>query len=628
MSDYQAPASDSEDEYEDVHSFGGRDGFIYVIDANEEMFDENESELSKFRTSLDCIESMAMSQIVNSEKNLLGVIVYNTKNNPPPKVESDLESDLTAPNAMAIYLPMRVVSKETISKMKGIRESEDLHDFSTVYGHSDSPCKFSDVIWLCSKMFSRCGYKLQSSTIILFTNRDEPHPRGSNEYQQAFIKANDLAQQNIVFSVVPMSTDFCVDNFYQEFVCTVLDEDPSTFLIESGASQIEFMKSRSYNKDYRKKCNGHLKLYIGDVTVGVGLYNCTRSIKFPVAQRVMRETNEVIKAKRNYVVGELNPELNEYDYHMDKKLLPSEIRKSVNYGNEEIKFTSEEVTDMKCLMAPGIKLLGFKPISKFSIHNHIAPANFIFYDETTVKGSAVLFRTLWEKCLEKEKAAICVLTSRRKVPPKYVALIPQTNKIDKNNATLRSNGFRLIHLPCESNIRNLDVCDKQPPVTENDDTIEIFEKFIKKLKFTYRPNIFDNPKLKKIYSYIESIAFDIEHNPDEDFFDSTKPNIEEQDSKIDQFITEISELFGDFDLEHGTKTKRPATTEIGGPAPKTSKISNKISTDDIKNAIRNGTIEKYTVAELKAYLSSTGEPGVSKMTKPVLTKRIKAITNI
>lgn len=629
MADYQAPESDGEDDYDDPQTFGGRDGFIYVIDANEDMFDENESEPAKFRICLECVESMAMSQIVNSEKNLIGVIVYNTKFNPAPKDATDIEPDLVAPNNMAIYLPMRVVSKETIIKLKHTRDSDDLHDFSTVYGHSDKPAKFAEIMWLCSKMFSRCGYKLQSSSIFLFTNRDEPHPNGSHEYQQALIKANDLAQQTVYFGLVNMSNEFSLDKFYREFVCTVNEEDPSTFQFESSESQIEFMKSRVYRKDYRKKCSSHSKLVLGDVEIGIGLFKCTRATKYPVAKRIMRETNEVVTAKRKYILGEFDAEMNDYNFTEEKKILPSEIRKSVHFGNEEIQFTSEEMTNMSTLMTPGMKLLGFKPISKFSIHNHISPPYFIFYDETTIKGSATLFRALWEKCLEKEKAAVCVITSRRKAPPKYVALIPQTDKLNKNNAVLRSNGFRMIYLPCESNIRNLDVCDKEAP-TVDDENVGVFERIIKKLKFSYRPNLFDNPKLKRIFNYIESIAFEIEQCPDDEFDDSTNPDLEKQDSQIDEYVNQLAEMFGDFDMEHGTKTKRPAANcENSGRASKTAKISNdNINPNDIVEAVRNGTIDKYSVAVLKAYLTSIGAKGISKLTKQGLIDKIRSEVNM
>lgn len=623
MSDYQAPESDGDDDYDDLQTFGGRDGFIFVIDANQDMFDENESDSAKFRTCLECVESMAMSQIVNSEKNLIGIIVYNTKFNPAP-VEED--SNVEVPKNMAIYLPMRIVSKETIVKLKHTRDSNDLHGFSTTYGHSDTPAKFADIMWLCSRMFSGCGYKLQSSSIFLFTNRDEPHPNRSHEYQQALIRANDLAQQTIYFGLVPMSNHFSMDKFYQEFVCTVNDEDPNTFKLESGESQIEFMKSRVYRKDYRKKCNSHLSLSLGNVEIGIGLFKCTRATKYPAIKRIMRETNEPVTARRNYIVGEFNAEINEYDFSVEKKLLPSEIRKSVTFGTEEIKFTSEETTNMSTLMAPGMKLLGFKPISKFTIHNHISPPYFIFYDETTIKGSAVLFRALWEKCLEKNKAAVCVITSRRKAPPKYVALIPQIDKLTKEHAILRSNGFRMIYLPCESNIRNLDVCDKEAPNIDNQNAVELFERIIKKLKFSYRPNLFDNPKLKKIFNYIESIAFDIEQDPDEEFDDSTNPDLESQDSKINEYVNQLTDLFGVFDLEHGTKSKRPATSENGGGrAAKVSKVMNdNIDANEINAAIKNQTLDKFSVTALKAYLTSIGVKGISKLPKPALIERIKA----
>lgn len=93
-------------------------------------------------------------------------------------------------------------------------------------------------------------------------------------------------------------------------------------------------------------------------------------------------------------------------------------RKTLSIGGEKVSFSVDEVTNMKQMLQPGIRLLGFKPITKVSPANHLRSSLFLYPDEGTISGSTVLFRTLYEKCLIKQKAAFCMLTMRRKQPSK------------------------------------------------------------------------------------------------------------------------------------------------------------------------------------------------------------------
>lgn len=67
---------DNEDDYEDAHTFGGRDGVIFLIDSNETMFDEHESEMAKFRKCLEFVEVAMMNRIICSEKDLVRIICF------------------------------------------------------------------------------------------------------------------------------------------------------------------------------------------------------------------------------------------------------------------------------------------------------------------------------------------------------------------------------------------------------------------------------------------------------------------------------------------------------------------------------------------------------------------------
>lgn len=365
-----------------------------------------------------------------------------------------------------------------------------------------------------------------------------------------------------------------------------------------------------------------------NVVLGVGFYNFTRKTAYPKSVNLLKESNEIVISKRTHLLGYYNDETNEYDF--DKRLLPGDQRKSQTIGGEKITFTVEETSEMKSLMAPGIRLLGFKPQSKITVHQYFRPANFLYPDETTYAGSTQLFRALWEKCIEKKKVAICVLTTRRKVAPRYVALVPQENECNSDGFPNRQNGFRVVFLPCEVHIRNIDVFDKVPPQTKPEAT-KLFERIIKKLRFKYKPEQFENPAIKTMYANIEALAYDSIDEPDIE--DTTLPDINRQDTVISQFLDEFNELFGQISMNPPTnsgaaaKAKRVGDGASGQPAAKVAKIDN-IDATKMMEALEDGTVSKLTVNVLRSYLQGLNKTGLSKLNKTDLIELIREHHNL
>lgn len=137
----------------------------------------------------------------------------------------------------------------------------------------------------------------------------------------------------------------------------------------------------------------------------------TRAAKKPNAVRMFRDTNEVIISKRIHYVDGLDP-TNSGEV-ADRHVLPGELYKSQNIGGREIVFRPEEVVKMKSLQSPGLRLLGFKPLDKLRSRWMIKQCLFLYPNEKKTIGSTTLFRALWQKCLEKQKYALCTLTMTR-----------------------------------------------------------------------------------------------------------------------------------------------------------------------------------------------------------------------
>lgn len=342
---------------------------------------------------------------------------YNTQHSPLPREQTDVESMLVAPKNTAIFMHLSTMSKDTISYVKHIKDSDDFFDFKNRYGSVTSE-SFVEVLWLCSRMFMRCGYKLKQSNIILFTNNDQPYQDPSNELDKCLVRGKDLRDLGVHFMVVPMiDNEFNVDSFFREFVCSVNDLDSETYEFKSPSEQRDSFSSRVFHQDYRSSCMRYFNLTIGNgLSIGCGLYSFAKNFKPSKQVHLLATTNEIVVARRTYMSGSYDEDLMEMQYN--KRLLPGEQRKVQEVGGQRIIFTPDELTKLKSMSEPGMRLLGFKPMSQLPSNGAMKSCRFMFPDEKTIKGSKKLFRALWEKCIEKDKYAMCVFAQRRKVAPR------------------------------------------------------------------------------------------------------------------------------------------------------------------------------------------------------------------
>lgn len=328
-----------------------------------------------------------------------------------------MEAGVVPPPNTAVFMPMTTMSKESICYAKNFMESDDFFDFNNKYGQFQGGNSISDALWLCARLIMRCGYKLQLSNIVLFTNEAKPLLAGSQEFQKCLVRANDLRELGVYLMVVPMDDEFEFETFYKELICTINDKDPETWRAPDPASQREGLKNKIFERDARKSCLRYFNLTLGpNLQISCGLHSFTRATTLPKSVHLLRETNQVVVSKRSYYVTEHHPD-NESETTV-RALLPGELRKYQDIGGRKIFFTPEELATTKSMIAPGMKLLGFKPLDQLPVRCFVKGSRFLYPNDSEIKGSSRLFRTLWERCIQKHKFAMCVFAQVRKVAPR------------------------------------------------------------------------------------------------------------------------------------------------------------------------------------------------------------------
>uniref|UniRef100_A0A8D2ER98 X-ray repair cross complementing 6 n=1 Tax=Theropithecus gelada TaxID=9565 RepID=A0A8D2ER98_THEGE len=468
------------------YKYSGRDSLIFLVDASKAMFEsQSEDELTPFDMSIQCIQSVYISKIISSDRDLLAVVFYGT------------EKDKNSVNFKNIYVLQELDNPgaKRILELDQFKGQQGQKRFQDLMGHG-SDYSLSEVLWVCANLFSDVQFKMSHKRIMLFTNEDNPHGNDSAKASRARTKAGDLRDTGIFLDLMHLKKPggFDISLFYRDIISIAEDEDLRVHFEES--SKLEDLLRKVRAKETRKRALSRLKLKLNkDIVISVGVYNLVQKALKPPPIKLYRETNEPVKTKTrtfNTSTGGL--------------LLPSDTKRSQIYGSRQIILEKEETEELKRFDDPGLMLMGFKPLVLLKKHHYLRPSLFVYPEESLVIGSSTLFSALLIKCLEKEVAALCRYTPRRNIPPYFVALVPQDEELDDQKIQVTPPGFQLVFLPFADDKRKMPFTEK---IMATPEQVDKMKAIVEKLRFTYRSDSFENPVLQQHFRNLEALALDL-----------------------------------------------------------------------------------------------------------------------
>ncbi|XP_011189534.2 ATP-dependent DNA helicase 2 subunit 1 [Zeugodacus cucurbitae] len=612
--------SDSEDDDDQAKpNYKGREALIFVVDAN--LYEEYE----RFSEALDIVRKALISGLLVNSNDLIGIVFANTEMNPDPYEARSLDN-IVVPQNCAVFLPLRELSKSIVEHYLRFMETAE-QEFGVNYGIAGNggAADFSVMLRLSINLFENAGYNLVSSTLVYLTDKATPHPVNSNLYQRALQKAKDLEGKEIEFQVIPMIDEFDYEPFYKEFLTLVEDGNIADFEPRNPEELRTLLSDRKLRQNVLRRSLGHFKLSLGpDLALSALYYKYFKARFMPRKVRLLRKDNSIVQQKRVIMVRKQSEET--MDIVEEHQVKQSGGWYEINLGAMPIRITPEQINRVRNLHAPGMMLLGFKPISELPENWYYKPQNFMYPNEKGVSGSKRLFRALWERCLERNKMAICLFMRKRKSIPRYVALIPVDGAAaadDTSKPLLYGDGFKIVYLPFAKHIRNIDFENWNSMQNESpEEGVKAFEKVVSKLRTTFQPNVLVDPTVEALQSNILALALNIKTD---NAGLSGMPDAKRQDERIAKIIPRLNEIFGD-DVE--VAKKRAGSDASGASAPKVPKAD----TDSLKQLnyvqqlVNNDTLGGCTVAQLRDILKTHFDVQVpSKMNKQDLIARVKEL---
>ncbi|XP_069937204.1 X-ray repair cross-complementing protein 6-like [Cherax quadricarinatus] len=563
--------------------FGGRTASIFLIDTAKEMFeapsDAPEDEEPPFKRAVRAAHATLMRKVVSSDHDLSAVVLFNTKEtkNPIDFAHVYVLQELERPGAEKILMLEKLLESNRPSAMF-------LHSYVLIILCSDA--SLQDALRVCQSVFSKCTSRLAGQSILLFTCRDNPHAADDQKQRQARQKAKDLKEAGIVLEILHMGKTFDVNKFYKDLIIPDEDEDDEDsqekITLADPTSRFEELMERMRRLDHKQRTTGRVMFTLAPgVEMSVGVYTAVSHI---INFIELHNTMTFKTFPNSQDTGEL--------------LMPSDYVKYQVYGGKSIKFTLDEARSINKVYDPGMKLLGFKPISSLKPYYHVKPANFIYPDEKSVKGSNKMFAALLDRCLARKMAAIVRLIARQGSSVSYAALIPQQEELDDKNSQITPPGFIACHLPFADDFRKIQLKNLVRATT---DQVDAAKAVIKKLHFKYAPENFDDPVLQTHWRNIEALALNRLHL--EPVTDYTLPNNELISKKAGTLLKTFQDLVypNSYDPSHPVK-KQPATSS----AAAAKKVKPDPASIDVETMAKAGKADKLTVDILKGWLQERG----------------------
>ncbi|KAH9491851.1 X-ray repair cross-complementing protein 6 [Bulinus truncatus] len=545
-----------------------KDGLIFLIDASKSMFEEE----GLFKLCLQVVKSTMQNKIISSEKDLIGTVFFGTE-----KKQNPLDF-----NHIFVFQNLEQQGAQRILDLEDL-EKIGIDKFEEDYGHNKN-YSLGEAFWTCLEMFAKAdsNKSMGSKRILLFTNTDDPHSASTKLKNFAETKALDLNSNNIALELIHLKNpgqNFDVNKFYKKLL--YIDDDEMTELPDPS-EKIEELLLRVRAKDHKKRALRRIPLSLGEgMNISVGVYNLVRSCPKPSAIKLSKRDNAELKSHSKV-----------YDAETGAVFMPQDLKKAQTYGGRKICFENDEVTEMKKFGESGLYLMGFKPAASLKKYFHVKPAQFIYPDENKTTGSTTLFTALLKKCLEREVVPVCKYIPGNNLPPRFVTLLPQKEEIDEHKVQVSPPGFHVIFLPFSDDFRKVNY-DTKPKATK--EQVDKAKEVIKKLKFNFSSEDFENPVLQNHWRNIEALA--LQRDEPEELVDLTLPPLEDLLKRAGKVLDEFKELVFPSNYVPGQKKK------ASGTAKKVVKEDAQIEVD-IEEEAKAGRLSKLTVPVLKEFIKT------------------------
>ncbi|MCQ2817723.1 MAG: hypothetical protein MJ252_10705 [archaeon] len=577
-----------------------KDCVIFLVDCSELMHISNR-DINPISTILGVAENFLKTKIITNEKDYFSLILYNTeKCNNEPKFEGvDVMYNPDNPDAELIKR-LKQLSELTDPKINPNDYEKQLNE-NFQPNHEKTKNYIGNALWICQSLFKDFDANRFTRRVFIFTNEDTPFKEETNDKTIAVQRAKDMVEEGIILELFPMKLEgvFNMDNFYANIIVVNPEEEEELgdsnlhqiVSLEMAEDRLKELTKRIRQKEMKKRTIGRCPFYLTDnYRFYVKLYSNINTSITPKSYKIDARTNQLLERVVNYT-----------DEETGKPLKEEEIGTCQYWKGKKYKFTKENMEKIKNVgTEPAITLLGFKSMDLIKPYHNLRESIFIFPDEYYSENSGIVCDALIKQMIAKRKVAIVKYYPRAGAILKIAALYPQRESFDEDFFQTPQ-GFNMVILPFGENITsNQDILEDLPEVDlPTPEQSEAAKTLIKRMDFNFDCRNFEDFYIQSFYSNLQSIALREDHA--EKTEDLLEPKTEEVKKLIKGADVKFAELFPIEEPKPKKKAKGKKTKDDQSQDDDGKKKNKELTEEDIKKAIKDGKLKKFTFVQLKEF---------------------------
>lgn len=619
------PPGDEEDEEEEVDEAtykSAKDAVLFVIEVSPSMLtappptDAKKQERdTPTLAAVKCAYALMQQRIISNPNDMMGVLLYGTEET-KFQDEEDARGGLGYPNCY-LLTDLDIPAAGDVKALKDLVEDDE--ESKKLLVPSTETVSMANVLFCANQIFTTKAPNFTSRRLFIVTDNDDPHAKDKALKSSAAVRAKDLYDLGVIIELFPISKpDHAFDRsrFYDDIIYNASPTDPEApapvsggvapSLTSDGISLLTSLLSSINSKAVAKRA-----LFSSiPFEIGPGFRISVKGYIIFKRQEPKRSCYVWLEGEKPQIATGVTTQMADDTARTVEKL---EIKKAYKFGGEQITFTPEEVSSLRHFGDPGIRIIGFKPLSMLPIWANIRHSTFIYPSEDDYVGSTRVFSALQQKLLKDQKIGIAWFVARKNATPVIAAVLPGAEKLDENGAQIIPPGMWLTPLPFADDIR-------QNPETNliraPEGLIDRMREVVQQLqlpKAMYDPRKYPNPALQWHYRILQAMALeeDLPEKPE----DKTVPKYEQIDKRAGPYVIdwghELHKEYEEWRKDNETTTsvpaKRPAPSGKDD-IPDRSKKAKTATPDDgptdaqMQHAYMKQEHKKMTVSQLKAWL--------------------------
>ncbi|MCJ1459276.1 ATP-dependent DNA helicase II subunit 1 [Mycoblastus sanguinarius] len=623
------PPGEEEEEEEEIDETAyksPKDAVLFIIEVSQSMLtapppvDEKKRERdTPTSAALKCAYALMQQRIISSPNDMMGVLLYGTEDTKFQE-EEQARGGLAYPHCY-LLTDLNIPAADDVKALKTLVEDEE--ESKKLLVPSKERVSMANVLFCANQIFTTKAPNFTSRRLFIVTDNDDPHANDRALKSSSAVRAKDLYDLGVIIDLFPISRpdhDFDRSKFYDDIIYNSSPTDPDapapisgTTAPSSTADGISLLQSLLSSINSKAVAKRALFSSI-PLEIGPGFKISVKGYIIFKRQEPKRSCYVWLEGERPQIATGVSTQMADDTARAVDK---DEIKKAYKFGGEQITFTPEEVSELRHFGDPGIRIIGFKPMSMLPIWANIKPSTFIYPSEDDYVGSTRVFSALQQKLLTDQKMAVAWFVARKNAVPVIAAILPGAEKLDGNGAQIIPPGMWLTPLPFADDIR-------QNPETQliraPEELIDRMREVVQQLqlpKAQYDPRKYPNPALQWHYRILQALALeeDIPEKPD----DKTVPKYKQIDKRAGPYVidwgNELHKEHAEWSKSNETaslSTKRSAPSgkdELavrGVKKAKTGDSDGGIDDGQMKKAFEKQTIAKMTIPQLKSWMQPKG----------------------